>query len=125
MKNNHTIEVSIDLLEYLKEVLRESPGEKPEERWTRLEAYCDLVDKAEIGFVCKSVKSNRASLQHNQFQTTVSELAEEWHWHRATVRSFLENLERFGQIRQEKLSKSVLVTMLQMKDDATQTDSAI
>ena len=42
---------------------------------------------------------------------TISDLATEWHWHRATVRSFLETLEAFGQLKRTKLAKSIVVTM--------------
>ena len=42
---------------------------------------------------------------------TISDLATEWHWHRATVRSFLETLEAFGQLKRTRLAKSIVVTM--------------
>lgn len=42
---------------------------------------------------------------------TVSDLASEWHWHRATVRSFLDTLEVLGQLERTRLTKSVIITM--------------
>lgn len=42
---------------------------------------------------------------------TVSDLATEWRWHRATVRSFLDTLESFGQLERTKLPKSMVITM--------------
>ena len=42
---------------------------------------------------------------------TVSDLSVEWHWHRATVRSFLDALEGFGLLSRIRLSKSVIITM--------------
>ena len=36
---------------------------------------------------------------------TISDLATEWHWHRATVRSFLETLETFGQLKRIQARK--------------------
>lgn len=84
MKNNQKIPVSIladrEVFEYLKE--------KGDERKTRTEAYCDLLDKSLAGFVSPFLRKKDYVLQPNQCYLTVSDLASEWHWHRATVRSF-------------------------------------
>lgn len=42
---------------------------------------------------------------------TITDLSVEWHWHRSTVRSFLETLEEYGQIEIIRLPKSFLITM--------------
>lgn len=92
MKNNQKIPVSIladrEVFEYLKE--------KGDERKTRTEAYCDLLDKSLAGFVSPFLRKKAYVLQPNQCHLTVSDLASEWHWHRATVRSFLSAMEAFG-----------------------------
>ena len=84
MKNNQKIPVSIladrEVFEYLKE--------KGDERKTRTEAYCDLLDKSLAGFVSPFLRKKAYVLHPNQCHLTVSDLASEWHWHRATVRSF-------------------------------------
>ncbi len=92
-----------ELFDYLKE--------KSEERKSRLEAYCDLLDKASAGFVSPFLKGQECELETYQCHVTISDLASDWHWHRATVRLFLDNLENFGQLKRTKLRKSVIITM--------------
>ena len=107
MKNKQNIPVSIvadrEVFDYLKE--------KGDERKTRTEAYCDLLDKALAGFVSPFLRKQDYELQPNQCHLTVSDLASEWHWHRATVRSFLDALETFGLLSRIRLPKSVVITM--------------
>lgn len=50
-------------------------------------------------------------LQTDQCHVTVSGLAIEWHWHRATVRAFLNKLEEMGYIRRTRFAKSVVITV--------------
>ena len=58
MKNNQKIPVSIladrEVFEYLKE--------KGDERKTRTEAYCDLLDKSLAGFVSPFSTSHRSGI---------------------------------------------------------------
>ena len=107
MKNNQekvaTVLANVKVFDYLKE--------KVGERKTRTEAYCDLLDKSLAGFVSPFLRNQEYGLQPNQCHVTVSDLAAEWHWHRATVRSFLDTLETLGQLRRERLTKSVIITM--------------
>ena len=107
MKNNQKIPVSIladrEVFDYLKE--------KGDDRKTRTEAYCDLLDKSLAGFVSPFLRKKDYVLQPNQCHLTVSDLASEWHWHRATVRSFLDTLEALGQLERIRLAKSVVITM--------------
>ena len=110
MKNNQKIPVSIladrEVFEYLKE--------KGDERKTRTEAYCDLLDKSLVGFVSPFLRKKDYVLQPNQCHLTVSDLASEWHWHRATVRSFLSAMEAFGLLTRIQLPKSVVITMTEI-----------
>ena len=85
--------------------------EKVGERKTRTEAYSDLLDKSLAGFISPFLRKQDYDLQPCQCHVTISDLATEWHWHRATVRSFLETLEAFGQLKRTKLAKSIVVTM--------------
>lgn len=107
MKNKEemtaTISTCIGLFDFLKE--------KVGERKTRTEAYCDLLDKTQAGFVSPFLRNQDIELNPGQCHVTVSDLASEWHWHRATVRSFLETLESFGQLERMKLPKSMVITM--------------
>ena len=92
-----------EVFDYLKE--------KVGERKTRTEAYCDLLDKSLAGFVSPFLRKQDYDLGPCQCHVTVSDLASEWHWHRATVRSFLDTLEAFGQLERIRLAKSVIITM--------------
>ena len=91
------------LIDYLKE--------KVGERKTRTEAYCDLLDKAMAGFVSSYLRRQDYELRPCQCHVTVSDLAVEWRWHRATVRSFLDAMEAFGLLKRIKLIKSIVITM--------------
>ena len=85
--------------------------ERSGERLTRLEAYLDLVDKAVAQYVPKELYKQDFSLAQGQFVVTITELAECWHWHRATVRSFIEQLESLGQLYVQRLPKSQVITI--------------
>lgn len=63
-------------------------------------------------------------LQPNQCYLTVSDLASEWHWHRATVRSFLSAMEAFGLLTRIQLPKSVVITMTVQSGQAAQPRDA-
>lgn len=107
MENKQKIPVSIladrGVFDYLKE--------KVGERKTKTEAYCDLLDKALTGFVSPFLRRQDYELRSNQCHVTVSDLAAEWHWYRATVRSFLDAIEAFGLLERTRLTKSVVITM--------------
>ena len=120
MKNNQKIPVSIladrEVFDYLKE--------KGDDRKTRTEAYCDLLDKSLAGFVSPFLRKKAYVLQPNQCHLTVSDLASEWHWHRATVRSFLSAMEAFGLLTRIQLPKSVVITMTVQSGQAAQPRNA-
>ena len=92
---------NVEVFDYLKE--------KVGERTTRTEAYCDLLDKSLAGFVSPFLRRQDYDLSPCQCHVTVSDLASEWHWHRATVRSFLDTLEALGQLERIRLAKSVVI----------------
>ena len=94
---------NVEVFDYLKE--------KVGERKTRTEAYYDLLDKSLAGFVSPFLRRQDYDLSPCQCHVTVSDLASEWHWHRATVRSFLDTLEALGQLERTRLAKSVVITM--------------
>ncbi len=97
------ISASAMMFDYLKE--------KVGERRTKIEAYCDLLDKATECFASPFVRNSDRKLVPGQCHVTITDLAEGWHWHRATVRSFLEHLEDFGQLTVEHLQKSIVINM--------------
>ena len=91
------------VFEYLKE--------KHGTRKTKTEAYCDILEKAASNFISPFMRDRGISFGPNQCVVTITDLATSWHWHRATVRSFLERLEALGQLEQHKLPKCVVITM--------------
>ena len=111
MKNGNEMPASIlanvEVFDYLKEKKKKKVGE----RKTRTEAYADLLDKSLAGFVSPFLRKVDYELRPCQCHVTVSDLASEWHWHRATVRSFLDTLEALGQLERTRLTKSVVITM--------------
>ena len=108
-----TILANTEVFDYLKE--------KVGERKTRTEAYCDLLDKSLAGFVSPFLRKQDYDLGPCQCHVTVSDLASEWHWHRATVRSFLDTLEAFGQLERIRLAKSVIITMTVQTSQSTES----
>lgn len=94
----------MELFDYLKE--------KVGERKTKTGAYHDLLEKCMAGFVVPFLKNHEYVLQADQCHVTISDLASEWHWHRATVRTFLDKLEDMGHIYRTRFAKSVVITMV-------------
>ena len=95
---------SLEVLDFMQD--------RQNDRHSKLQAYCSLLNKATARYVPDNVpKGSIPELQQYQFITTISELAEEWHWHRATVRSFLDKLTALGQLDKEPLVKSFVISM--------------
>lgn len=109
----------ISLLEFLKE--------RSGVRLSKLEAYLDLVDKASVQYIPKDLCKQEFSLSNGQFVITITELAGCWHWHRATVRTFIEQLEKMNQISVTRLTKSQIITipMLAETPVASPIDTAL
>lgn len=97
------IPAGMPVLEYLKE--------KSGERHTKLEAYCDLLEKTSAGYVSDALKKPDLELRPGQSAVTITDLAGCWHWHRATVRSFLKGLEDLAQIRKSSLNRGYVIMM--------------
>ena len=74
------------LLEYLKP--------KSEDRFSKLEAYCDLLSRASSGAFVAAIGDRQEELVPGQFVASISELARKWKWQRATVYIFTVNLQQ-------------------------------
>lgn len=70
-------------------------------RYTKLEAYIDLLDRISTQKSEDVHTGEVVSVAPGEFAVTITELSEKWNWHRATVRTFLESLEEIGEIRKE------------------------
>lgn len=104
VKNNQNADnkdaqaIDRSLLEYLKP--------KPQDRYSKLEAYCDLLSRAATSSYSAKVGGQQIELLPGQFVATISELGRKWQWQRATVRQFLEGLEALGQISSVAVAKN-------------------
>ncbi len=86
--------------------------ERPTERFSRFEAYCFMLDKACANYRPKNIDAKWIpAIEAGQFFITKTELANAWHWHRATVRWFLRKLTEFGHLSVEEHLKGMLCTM--------------
>ena len=109
-KDNIKVSLSVGFLASLQD--------RHNERYSKHEAFCYLLDKACEHYMPKAVSKEVADeLKDFQFVTTKTQLAEDWHWHRATVRQFLEKLTEHGLIHcKEFETKYTILTMIGMKD---------
>ena len=101
IRANQSIERS--LLEFLKP--------KSEGRFSRLEAYCDLLAQAASDSYTVKVAGQQLMLQTGQFISSISELSRKWQWQRATVRQFVDGLQTIQQLDIKPISKVFLFTV--------------
>ena len=73
------------------------------DRFTKLDAFCDLINRLPVTKMGEEYDSLKKLLPYESdtFRATITELAQSWHWHRATVRSFLDGLENLGYLKKE------------------------
>ena len=109
-KENIKVNLSVGFLASLQD--------RHNERYSKHEAFCYLLDKACERYLPKSVKKEVVDIMGDfQFITTKTQLAEDWHWHRATVRQFLEKLTEHGLINCKEFdTKYTIITMYGMED---------
>ena len=81
-------------------------------RYTKLEAYIDLLDRMSQQKNDDVHTGEVVSVGRGEFAVTITELSEKWNWHRATVRSFLDALEELGEIRREIQKHCYKVSMV-------------
>lgn len=104
LAEEHT-SVDRSLLEYLKP--------KPCERYSRIEAYCDLLARAATGPYTAKCAGQQIDLLPGQCVLTISDLARKWQWQRATVRQFLDGLVALGLLEARPFVKSYVITICQ------------
>lgn len=98
---------SMDFFRYLQEHSRD--------RFSRFEAYLYMLDKACTNYRPQNIDAKWIpAIGDGQFFITKTELAADWHWHRATVRDFLAKLTEFGCIVIEEHLKGILCTMTRL-----------
>lgn len=86
---------------------------KGSERFSRVDAFCDLVGritgKKETEEDCS--QDCIVPFHYGTFQSSVSELADKWKWHRATVRNFLDKLEELGYLKKQLCGREYMFYM--------------
>ncbi len=98
---------SMDFFRFLQEHSRD--------RFSRFEAYLYMLDKACSNYWPQNIDAKWIpAIGEGQFFITKTELAADWHWHRATVRDFLAKLTEFGCIVIEEHLKGILCTMTRL-----------
>ena len=109
-KENIKVNLSVGFLASLQD--------RHNERYSKHEAFCYLLDKACEHYMPKAVSKEVADeLKGFQFITTKTQLAGDWHWHRATVRQFLEKLTEHGLINCKEFdTKYTIITMYGIED---------
>ena len=99
MENKNLIGYCLDLDMELFEFLRSHGSD----RFTKLDAFCDLINRLPVTKMGEEYDSLKKLLPYESdtFRATITELAQSWHWHRATVRTFLDGLEKLGYLTKE------------------------
>ncbi len=96
--------VDRSLLEFLKP--------KAEERYSKLGSLLRPAFESILRAAYQSPGTDGAlQLLPGQFVATISELARQWQWQRATVRQFISGLTKLGQLSVEPYSKSFIFSV--------------
>ena len=106
-KQDYRILVDKPLLDFLRPRI--------EGKFSKLDAYCFLLDKA----VAEADNQRMQDVRKNSddkwtlkpFEVTVTDLAKTWNWHRATTRKFLNELVVMGMLKKEALQKNCIIEM--------------
>ena len=99
------MEGDIQLLSFLRS--------KSIERYSKFDAFCDLYDRM-IGHIIKQTQEEKDGdhpVYSGCFVASISELADKWHWHRATVRTFIDSLANMGYLSKELIGKDYHFTL--------------
>lgn len=89
------------------DLLRPKPGDK----YTRFEAYYDLLSRAATTSYLHCRHRRELEIQEGQFVTTILELATAWNWHRPVVKSFIDELQSLNILQYEKYYSSTVFTI--------------
>ena len=84
---------------------------KPGERYSKLEAFCDLLSRGKSGPYVFNRYGEQLEILPGQFVVTISALSKKWQWQRATVRQFLEGLVALDQLEETKFYSSIIFTL--------------
>jgi len=94
-----------DYIHSLPKKLADLLHQKTGERYTKYEAFRDLMQRQAIH------NSDESKNHTGPFEVTVSELSVAWGWHRHTVTAFLQKLSGLGYLSVEKNPMSFTLLM--------------
>ena len=89
------------------DLLRPKPGDK----YTRFEAYYDLLSRAATTSYLHCRHRRELEIQEGQFVTTILELATAWNWNRPVVKSFIDELQSLNILQYEKYYSTTIFTI--------------
>lgn len=78
-------------------------------RYSRIDAFCYLINR--LAYNRDSANGQKQS-DDRSFVTSISELADIWHWQRISVRKFLAGLEAINQIQRESDGRHIKLHIL-------------
>lgn len=81
-------------------------------RVSRVQAFCDLIEKQQVALLKRECNSLSATMQ---------DLANKWGWNRETVTRFIDHLEQLGAITVHTMGNRKTVTLKYSTDDKNDT----
>ena len=99
----------------LSNALLEFLAPEEDKRYTRIEAFLDLLVMATHYKGHVSCYGQEFDLVPGEIITSISELANKWRWQRATVRKFVDSLVEMGQITHTPQVKCSLVDVVSLR----------
>jgi hypothetical protein len=103
---NHSKPYNITVSAPLLSFLQESPSDTDYHPYSKYKAYVFLLSAA-----AGAASHSDDHLRPGQFETSYSELAGIWNWHRSNVRQFLGSLEDLGALTLERQGKTTIITL--------------
>ena len=101
---------------------------KAEGKFSKLDAYCFLLDKAAAERANRQIPDVHTDVKDmctlKPFEVTVTDLAKTWNWHRATTRKFLNELADMGMLIKESQQRSCIIQMC-IYNDMTHEDDEL
>lgn len=107
----------------LNNALLEFLAPEEDKRYTRIEAFFDLLVMATHYKAHVSCYGQEFDLVPGEIITSISELANKWRWQRATVRKFVDSLVEMGQITHTPQVKCSLVDVVSLRFKHLPSDS--
>jgi DNA-binding transcriptional regulator YhcF (GntR family) len=86
------------------------------ERFTKAQAFLDLLANAKYQDVTSSENGVRIALKRGQSSISILSFANRWQWDRKTVMRFFDMLEEEGVIKQKRTTLTTIITIINYND---------